>query len=60
MTTILVVEDEPLINQAVGDLRGEVTPELHAAWADPVVRAAHLYELGAVTVVLVLMLAKPF
>jgi hypothetical protein len=39
---------------------GSVTPELRTAWRDPVVRAAHAYELGAVTVVLVLMLAKPF
>jgi Predicted integral membrane protein (DUF2269) len=37
-----------------------VTPELQAAWTDPVVRAAHIYELGAVTVVLILMLAQPF
>jgi hypothetical protein len=40
--------------------RGEVTESLRAAWADPVVRAAHVYELTVVTVVLVLMLAKPF
>ncbi len=40
--------------------RGEVTPALREAWHDPVVRAAHLYELGVVTVVLVLMLTKPF
>jgi hypothetical protein len=40
--------------------RGEVTPELAAAWRDPVVRAAHVYELLLVAVVLVLMLAKPF
>jgi hypothetical protein len=40
--------------------RGEVTPELLAAWRDPVTRAAHLYELLVVTVVLLLMLAKPF
>ena len=39
---------------------GVVTEPLRAAWSDPVVRAAHVYELGAVTVVLVLMLAKPF
>ncbi len=45
---------------ADAETKGEVTPGLRAAWADPVVRAAHLYELGAVTVVLVLMLAKPF
>jgi hypothetical protein len=41
-------------------VRGEVTPALREAWSDPVVRAAHVYELGAVTVVLVLMLTKPF
>jgi hypothetical protein len=45
---------------AEAEARGEVTPALRAAWRDPVVRAAHVYELGAVTVVLVLMLAKPF
>jgi hypothetical protein len=45
--------------EAAGE-RGPVTPELSAAFRDPVVRAAHVYELGAVTVVLVLMLAKPF
>jgi hypothetical protein len=39
---------------------GEVTPALRAAWHDPAVRAAHVYELGAVTIVLVLMLTKPF
>jgi hypothetical protein len=37
-----------------------VTPDLIAAWKDPIVRAAHIYELGAITVVLILMLAKPF
>jgi hypothetical protein len=40
--------------------RGEVTPELAASWRDPVVRAAHVYELLLVAIVLVLMLAKPF
>ena len=40
--------------------RGEVTPALRTAWADPVVRTAHVYELGAVTIVLILMLSKPF
>jgi hypothetical protein len=45
---------------AAAEAQGEVTPALRAAWADPVVRTAHGYELGAVTVVLVLMLAKPF
>jgi hypothetical protein len=37
-----------------------VTPELEAAWHDPIVRAAHVYELGAITIVLILMLTKPF
>ena len=40
--------------------KGRVTPELRTAWRDPVVRAAHIYELAAVTLVLVLMLTKPF
>jgi hypothetical protein len=40
--------------------RNEVTAPLRAAWRDPVVRAAHLYELAVVSVVLVLMIAKPF
>jgi Predicted integral membrane protein (DUF2269) len=41
------------------ELRKEATPALRQAFADPVVRAAHLYELGAVTMILGLMLAKP-
>ena len=45
---------------AEAEAAGQVTPALRAAWADPVVRAAHIYELGAVTAVLVLMLTKPF
>lgn len=40
--------------------RGELTGELVRAWRDPVVRAAHLYELGVVTLVFVLMVLKPF
>ena len=39
---------------------GEVTPALDASFRDPVVRAAHLYELAAVGAILVLMIAKPF
>ncbi len=42
------------------EIRGEVTPALRRAFGDPVVRAAHLYELGAVTIILGLMFAKPF
>lgn len=37
-----------------------VTPELRTAWRDPVVRAAHVYELAVISIVLVLMIAKPF
>ncbi len=40
--------------------RGEVTGELAMAWRDPFVRAAHVYELVAVSVVFVLMVTKPF
>jgi Na+/H+-dicarboxylate symporter len=40
--------------------RGQVTPELRAAWRDPFTRAAHVWELVVVTTVLVLMIAKPF
>jgi len=45
---------------STAETEGRVTPELMTAWRDPVVRAAHVYELAAVTVVLILMLAKPF
>jgi hypothetical protein len=45
---------------AAAEVRGSVTPELKAAWSDPIVRAAHVYELGAITLVLILMLTKPF
>lgn len=40
--------------------RGVITDELRAAFRDPVVLAAHLYELGAMIVVTILMVAKPF
>jgi hypothetical protein len=39
---------------------GRVTPALVAAFGDPRVRAAHVYEFAAVVVVLVLMLSRPF
>jgi hypothetical protein len=39
---------------------GVVTDRLRAAFRDPVVFAAHVYELAAVMVVFVLMIAKPF
>ena len=40
--------------------RGELTGELAVAWRDPVVRAAHVYELAVVTLIFVLMVTKPF
>jgi uncharacterized membrane protein len=40
--------------------RGSRTPELTAAWADWRLRLARTYELVAMTVVLGLMIAKPF
>ncbi|HUR16073.1 MAG TPA: DUF2269 family protein [Candidatus Limnocylindrales bacterium] len=40
--------------------RGEVTDELRLAFRDRVVVSAHVYEMVAVTIVLVLMIAKPF
>jgi hypothetical protein len=39
---------------------GEVTAGLRAAFADPVVRAAHIYEFAVTFTVLVLMISKPF
>lgn len=40
--------------------RDELTPALDAAFRDPVVRAAHVYELSAVTLIFALMVSKPF
>ena len=40
--------------------RGEITPELRAAFSDPKVAYAHIYELAMVTTVIVLMVTKPF
>jgi hypothetical protein len=45
---------------AEAEAAGEVTPQLQAAFADPRVRAARAYEAIAVTLVLVLMVLKPF
>jgi hypothetical protein len=39
---------------------GRVTPELAAAFRDPVVAAARRYEVAVVVFVLYLMVAKPF
>lgn len=40
--------------------KGQVTPELSAAFRDPLVRAAHIYEFGAIVVIVALMVLKPF
>jgi len=40
--------------------QGTVTAGLQTAFADPVVRAAHIYEFAAITVVLILMVTRPF
>lgn len=40
--------------------QGAVTEGLRTAFRDPVVYAAHAYELGVTVVVLILMIAKPF
>jgi uncharacterized membrane protein len=39
---------------------GTVTPELRAAFADPLVAAAHWWEVTAVGIVVALMVLKPF
>ncbi len=50
-----------ILEQAMRDaeLRTEVTPMLRRAFTHPAVRAARLYELGAETMILGLMFAKP-
>jgi hydrogenase/urease accessory protein HupE len=40
--------------------RGEITPQLREQMADPVVRAAHLAEMVGVSLIVVLMVFKPF
>ena len=40
--------------------QGRVTPELTAAFHDPVVTAAHTYELAVVAIIVILMVTKPF
>jgi hypothetical protein len=39
---------------------GVVTPQLRAAFGDPMIAFAHRYELGAVGIVVALMVLKPF
>ncbi|TAK00244.1 MAG: DUF2269 family protein [Chloroflexota bacterium] len=49
---------EAALQEAIA--RDQLTPALMAAWRDPVVRFAHGYELTTVSIVLILMLTKPF
>ena len=49
---------EAAFSQAVA--AGRITPELTAAMHDPVVVFAHAYELVIVTIVIQLMVSKPF
>jgi hypothetical protein len=39
---------------------GTVTTSLRAAFADPAVRAEHIYEFTAIIIVLILMVTRPF
>ncbi len=39
---------------------GSVTNRVSAAFRDPVVRAAHIYELVAIVAIIWLMVVKPF
>jgi Predicted integral membrane protein (DUF2269) len=41
-------------------VRGVITPELRAAWADPAVALARRYELAAMPIIVALMVLKPF
>jgi hypothetical protein len=48
----------PLLDAALAQRR--MTPELKAALNDPVVRAAHNYEIAMMIVLVALMTLKPF
>lgn len=49
---------EQALRQA--EIEARVTPELSAAMQDPLVRAAHVYELVVLAVIVTLMVLKPF
>jgi len=51
-----------VFERALGDAkaRGEVTPELRAAFRDPAVRNARWYEFVVIAVIVTLMVTKPF
>ena len=62
LVPLVFVPAGKIFDEALGGARsrGAVTPELVAAWRAPRVRAAHVYELGAVTAIFLLMVGKPF
>ena len=49
---------EPVLQAAV--LQGQITPDLRSALNDQAVNLAHLYELVAISVIVALMVLKPF
>jgi uncharacterized membrane protein len=49
---------EVALNEALA--KDQVTPELTAAFRDPIVRRAHIYELAVVAAIISLMVLKPF
>jgi hypothetical protein len=49
---------EARLNEAIAQNR--VTTELTQAFHDPLVRAAHMYEIGLMIVIVILMVLKPF
>ncbi len=40
--------------------KGQITPELHAHASDSTVKMAHWFELGSITVLVFLIVFKPF
>lgn len=49
---------EAALEQALA--QGHITPDLQTALADPVVKAAHIYEAVMIVVIIALMVFKPF
>jgi uncharacterized membrane protein len=49
---------DPILQDALA--KGEITPELHAAMNDNMVKLAHLYEEVALIIITALMVLKPF
>ena len=49
---------EPVLQAALA--QGQITPDLRAALNDRAVKLAHLYELAAISIIVALMVLKPF